>query len=108
MEIDEQPKNGIDSNLDLTEKRNQTRTAPVQGGGELLFDEDRLSIYYNKIFPYKLMFKWISYNKLAQKDNKALVSLEDGVASSYFHHREFSFTLAGDVYCRYLCFKTAD
>lgn len=54
------------------------------------------------------MFKWISYNKLAQKDNKALVSLEDGVASSYFHHREFSFTLAGDVYCRYLCFKTAD
>ena len=28
--------------------------------------------------------------------------------SQYFHHREFSFTLANDVYCRYLCFKTAE
>ena len=32
--------------------------------GELLFDEDRLRIYYDKIFPYKLMFKWMSYGKL--------------------------------------------
>ena len=36
------------------------------------------------------------------------MSLEDGISSSYFHNREFSFTLANDVYCRYLCFKTAE
>ena len=34
------------------------------GGFELQFDEDRLKIYYNKIFPFTHMFKWISYNKL--------------------------------------------
>lgn len=37
-----------------------------------------------------------------------LQSLGDGVESDYFHNREFSFTLENDVYCRYLCFKTAN
>lgn len=78
------------------------------GALELQFDEDRLKIYYNRIFPYQLMFKWISYNKLVSRDQKSLASLDEGVASNYFHNREFSFTLANDVYCRYLCFKTAE
>jgi DNA primase small subunit len=75
---------------------------------ELLFDEDRLKIYYNKIFPYQLMFKWLCYNRLNSQNTKALASLDEGISSSYFHNREFSFTLANDVYCRYLCFKTAE
>mmetsp|Transcript_35895 Transcript_35895/g.55101 ORF Transcript_35895/g.55101 Transcript_35895/m.55101 type:complete len:109 (+) Transcript_35895:160-486(+) len=38
-----------------------------------------------------------------------LHSIDDkDVLSEYFYHREFSFTLANDIYCRYLCFKTAD
>ena len=53
------------------------------------------------------MFRWISYNKL-NTQQKALVSLDEGISSTYFHNREFSFTLANDVYCRYLCFKTAE
>jgi DNA primase small subunit len=53
------------------------------------------------------MFKWISYNKLNMQQ-KALASLDEGISSTYFHNREFSFTLANDVYCRYLCFKTAE
>lgn len=83
------------------------QTGKSSGGFELLFDEDRLKIYYNKIFPFTHMFKWISYNKLNQ-GQKTLASLDEGISSSYFHNREFSFTLANDVYCRYLCFKTAE
>ena len=30
------------------------------------------------------------------------------MSSDYFYNREFSFTLANDVYCRYLCYKTAE
>lgn len=54
------------------------------------------------------MFKWLSYNKLVQRETKALASLDDGIVSHYFTNREFSFTLANDVYCRYLCFRSAE
>lgn len=38
-----------------------------------------------------------------------LTSIEDNdVESEYYHNREFSFTLANDVYCRYLSFKNAN
>jgi len=53
------------------------------------------------------MFRWISYNKMTNRENLALKSIDEGVESDYFHKREFSFTLENDVYCRYLCFKTA-
>ena len=36
-------------------------------------------------------------------------SLDDkDLHSDYFYKREFSFTLANDIYCRYLSFKSAD
>ena len=94
------------TNLELANRI--TTSAATVDKGQLLFDEDRLKIYYDRIFPFQLMFKWISYNKLVQRDNKSLISLEDGTQSTYFHKREFSFTLANDVYCRYLCFRSAE
>jgi DNA primase small subunit len=76
---------------------------------ELKFDSDRLKIFYERIFPYKMFFKWLSYNLLKTRDEHTLVSIDDKeVQSDYFYNREFSFTLANDVYCRYLCFKTAE
>ena len=61
------------SNLDLSTERQAQRPAADQAAAtrtdvELLFDEDRLRIYYERIFPYKLMFKWISYGKMVQRD----------------------------------------
>lgn len=35
------------------------------------FDVNLLQIYYEKAFPYDLMFKWLSYGRL-QKDKKLL------------------------------------
>lgn len=57
MEVDQDNATGLDLGQ---------RAKPVvaTGANDLLFDEDRLKIYYNKVFPYQLMFKWISYNKL--------------------------------------------
>jgi DNA primase small subunit len=56
-----------------------------------------------------LFFKWLSYNKLKTRDENTLTSIDDkAIVSEYFFYREFSFTLANDVYCRYLCFKTAE
>lgn len=108
MEVDQ-----ANGDLDLGHKKTgatqiaNTGDQHMSESRDLLFDEDRLKIYYDKIFPYKLMFKWMSYGKM-DTNTRALASLDEGISSSYFHNREFSFTLANDVYCRYLCFKTAD
>ena len=72
------------------------------------FSIDFLKIYYDKAFPYELMYKWLSYFKLNKKENKMLQSLDDETASDYFYNREFSFTLENDIYCRYLCFKNQE
>ena len=71
MEVDNQA--AAASNLDLSNQRGagtqaQGSAAVRSGNAELLFDEDRLKIYYECIFPYQLMFKWISYGKMVQRD----------------------------------------
>jgi len=41
----------------------------AQGGSlELDFNVDLLKIYYDKAFPYDLMFKWLSYFKLKSQN----------------------------------------
>lgn len=47
-----------------------------------------LTTYYRHLFPYDTFFRWLG------KSN-----------SDYFERREFSFTLEGDRYVRFQCFK---
>lgn len=49
--------------------------------------------YYEKLFPFKLLFAWLNYGYVVGKQ---------------FEQREFSFTLTGDIYQRFLCFSTAE
>ena len=76
---------------------------------EEAFDTERLKIFYQHVFPCELFFKWLSYDKLIKRNENTLKSLDDkDLQSDYFYKREFSFTLANDIYCRYLSFKSAD
>jgi hypothetical protein len=56
----------VPSNLDLNIKKKATLSTT-----DLQFDVDRLKIYYEQVFPYQLMFKWISYSKYVDKENRA-------------------------------------
>lgn len=41
------------------------------------------------------MFQWLSYSGAEGEEE----------FNEFFYNREFSFTLEGDIYCRYECFK---
>jgi hypothetical protein len=70
-----------DDQVDLSKQgRSKSKQQPTTTS-ELLFDVDRLKIYYEKAFPEKLMYKWLAY---AKKENKTLKSLDDGTESDYF------------------------
>ncbi|TMW57238.1 hypothetical protein Poli38472_003163 [Pythium oligandrum] len=56
------------------------------------FSTDLLQLYYDRLFPYEQMTKWLAY---------------DG-GETYLFRRELSFTLENDTYIRYKAFHNAD
>eukprot|EP00933_Yihiella_yeosuensis_P033756 TRINITY_DN27396_c0_g1_i1.p1 TRINITY_DN27396_c0_g1~~TRINITY_DN27396_c0_g1_i1.p1 ORF type:complete len:462 (-),score=87.16 TRINITY_DN27396_c0_g1_i1:95-1480(-) len=86
----------------------ETSIAPMEvdsGLGMTMKNEDfspqLLHIYYDRLFPFLQMFRWLSYRNDPKSSNPA-------VQKDFFLRREFTFVLQGDVYCRYQCFKDAD
>ena len=64
-----------------------TKSAPKPGN---VFSVDLLRLYYEFLFPYEEMYRWLSYNA--------------DVSGDCFKRREFSFTIENDIYIRYLSF----
>lgn len=80
----------------MEEEKITTNEAP-QG---LEFDVDLLRQYFRYLFPSNGMYNWLTYYQPDVSEND-----ESKHFSEYFYKREFSFTLQGDIYCRYNCFK---
>ncbi|XP_023341373.1 DNA primase small subunit [Eurytemora carolleeae] len=51
--------------------------------------QELLPQYYKRLFPYSQFIRWLQYGNIDK---------------NYLSHREFSFTLEGDIYLRYLTF----
>mmetsp|Transcript_15102 Transcript_15102/g.22248 ORF Transcript_15102/g.22248 Transcript_15102/m.22248 type:complete len:446 (-) Transcript_15102:4431-5768(-) len=70
-------------------------TSEVQKNA-LVFSPELLSMYYSRLFPFEIMYDWMSYNP-SKKDSVRL-----------FSRREFSFTIEIDreeIYIRYQSFS---
>mmetsp|Transcript_47325 Transcript_47325/g.106453 ORF Transcript_47325/g.106453 Transcript_47325/m.106453 type:complete len:449 (-) Transcript_47325:93-1439(-) len=63
--------------------------------------ETCLRIYYDRLFPFLQMFRWLSYRNDPKSTNRA-------VEKDFFLRREFTFVLEGDIFCRYMCFRDVD
>eukprot|EP00442_Polarella_glacialis_P018350 CAMPEP_0115055820 /NCGR_PEP_ID=MMETSP0227-20121206/4859_1 /TAXON_ID=89957 /ORGANISM="Polarella glacialis, Strain CCMP 1383" /LENGTH=458 /DNA_ID=CAMNT_0002440443 /DNA_START=95 /DNA_END=1471 /DNA_ORIENTATION=- len=80
--------------------------APMEVDGAMVmrnedFSPQLLRIYYDRLFPFLQMFRWLSYRNDPKSSSAA-------VQKDFFLRREFTFVLQGDIYCRYQCFKDAE
>lgn len=75
-------------------------------------DPEVMKTFYNRLFPWKQLFTWLNHEHGPSLPSSGLsrAALTNGrvrlftVPSRMFTHREFAFTLAGDIYLRYNSF----
>ena len=71
------------------------------------FSLEYLKIFYDRLFPYRQMFQWLSYFTNDSSSNLAAPSSIDApinIDRNYFLRREWSFTIQDDIYIRYKSF----
>jgi len=65
------------------------------------FNRELLRIYYDRLFPFLHMFRWLSYKNDPKSSSKT-------VEKDFFLRREFTLVLEGDIFCRYTCFRDVE
>ena len=70
------------------------------------FSPQLLRIYYQRLFPFQMMYDWLSYGNDWEKGNEA------GNERDFFGKREWSFTIqptpTDEIYIRYQSFKDCE
>lgn len=65
-----------------------------------------MKAYYDHYFPADTLHQWLNHNS-TDHTNTFTSSDNNNSGNSNFHRREFSFTIEGDIYLRYLSFAGA-
>jgi len=98
-------------NLHVHQKRNGAH-APAKStstDSSVVFSPELLAMYYSRLFPYQLLYSWLSYDPATTKPGNVKSSL--GSACT-FPRREFSMTIepqpGNEVYIRYQSFLTQE
>ena len=90
---------------------NSTKSAPADAS--VVFSPELLSMYYSRLFPYQLLYSWLSYDPATANPSTNNTSITKGApSSSTFPRREFSMTIeptpGNEVYIRYQSFLSQD
>ncbi|KAI1645137.1 prim-pol domain-containing protein [Daldinia loculata] len=68
--------------------------SPINGAVSMkASDPEIMRMFYQRFFPWRYLFQWLNHSPTPTND---------------FGHREFAFTLQGDIYSRYNSFPSAD
>jgi len=80
----------------------------------VVFSPELLGMYYSRLFPYQLLYSWLSYDPATAKPTNGTTTNKVATtsSSSTFPRREFSMTIeptpGNEVYIRYQSFLSQD
>lgn len=88
----------------------------IKNENDDVFSPELLGIYYSRLFPYEIIYSWLSYDPttvMLQSSSKAeVVTKKKGSSNHIFNNREFSFTIeptpGDEIYIRYQSFSNMD
>lgn len=88
-----------------------TKHQQQQQSQKVVFSPELLKMYYSRLFPYHLLYSWLSYDPIntnADNDTKNKSKINNN-NNQVFNHREFSMTLepipGEEIYIRYQSFE---
>jgi len=97
-----------------TNKATALVTPKKEKKDDYVFSPELLSMYYSRLFPFELLYSWLSYDPsstpLIQSPSKSRNAIPSKAAPSVFTKREFSFTIekipGEEIYIRYKSFPS--
>jgi DNA primase small subunit len=105
----------VSSSSPQSSSSNETKKS-TPADSSVVFSPELLGMYYSRLFPYHLLYSWLSYDPATVKPinniSKTAVASSSSTTTTTFPRREFSMTIepspGNEVYIRYQSFLSQE